>query len=112
MRSPGLRSASRRLSRTLTVLFVLVSAAQVVVLPLVREQPECTEPCPGDGADGKCPPMCQFGACCSPVRALAPAAALSVPTGAPVRNIPARTVEAVPSPEPHEIFHVPKPAGA
>lgn len=69
---------------------------------------ECSQRCPGDAPDGQCPPACQFCTCCSMPQMLAaqpgdamPAPAVEQAALAPADKIPS-------SPEPGDIFHVPK----
>lgn len=75
---------------------------------LATEEIGCTEQCPDDAPDGKCPPNCSYCPCCTHVRLQF--------VEAPTKEAPAlvmvpvlERVEAPPlSPEPGEILHVPK----
>lgn len=99
----------RALLRFVATLALAIIVSQAVAFPLLRAQPNCTESCPGDTSDHRCPPNCQHCSCCSALRTLPPlhsVAAVSAP--APRRLLSWRTVEALPSPQSGEIFHVPK----
>jgi hypothetical protein len=70
---------------------------------------ECSQPCPGDSPDGHCPPACQFCGCCSLQQTL-PARPLVVMPAPAIRRAVCSAPELAPaSPEPGDIFHVPKP---
>ena len=68
----------------------------------------CARKCAQNESDQKCPPDCQFDGCCSTARAVVVADEI-VPLGL-LRGAPlARREPSIPlSPEPREIFHVPK----
>ena len=73
----------------------------------VQEQ-ECTETCPGDTPDGPCSPVCHFCSCCAGPRTIAPMAT-TMPVFPPSSEAALSGCEQVPlSPEPGDIFHVPK----
>ena len=105
--STRLRAVAMGAGRLLATVIIAVAAAQTATVQL-REQTECKEPCPGDTSDHDCPPTCLLCKCCSPLRTLAPTPVLAAQ--APVSLGPVRCQASVTptSPEPHEIFHVPK----
>jgi len=96
--------------RTRRSLFLLLL---LLILPMgLSEAGEdrCARPCQQDESDQPCPPDCQFWGCCSISRAVVIADGF-VPPGLFRGASLARREIAIPrSPEPHEIFHVPKPA--
>jgi hypothetical protein len=95
----------------LRILFALALALfteQASGIASVQVGDECGERCPGDAPDGTCPPDCQFCACCSLPRVLAPQPAASVPAPTAHRFVQVSRDSLPNSPEPADILHVPK----
>jgi len=93
-------------------------AALVVLLTLLTfdvsglgalcDEPACDEPCPTDASGGQCPPNCHFCSCCSLPRVMASTVAtLVAPASHPCPFV--GSVARLPSPEPADILHVPRP---
>jgi hypothetical protein len=102
-----------RLFRLLVVLLTLASAVRVAAAPLVIAFAECVETCPDDGPDGKCSPGCDDCACCArPVTTPPPAAAIELYPTVVALAIGDPVLNALPSPEPRKILHVPKRVSA
>lgn len=94
-----------RMRRSLCLLCLLVLLP--MDLPESAEE-RCARKCAQNESEQKCPPDCQFDGCCSTSRAVVVADEI-VPLGL-LRGGPlARREPSLPlSPEPREIFHVPK----
>lgn len=78
--------------------------------PPAREAPEqdCAEACPGDGPDGRCSLACRACPCCAWSRTLAPVATAMPLSPRSSEITRSGADEAPPSPEPGDIFHVPR----
>jgi hypothetical protein len=89
----------------LVALVACLSDATLAYWPGFTE--ECDQACAGD-VDGKCPPACHDCTCCL-YRTPVPMP-VAVTVEAPLLSVPVPEFREVfpPSPEPHDILHVPK----
>lgn len=67
----------------------------------------CIEDCPDDNDEGQCSPTCNDCACCTHVRSTTPPPTVKAELTEVTSRTPERTQVTPPSPEPHEILHVP-----
>ena len=97
-----------RILKRLPMIVAISFLALVQTVALAKSATsECIETCPDDDQDGKCPPACTC-ACHAPRRP-APAGAVAVVAPAPESAKRSAFDEELPaSPEPSEIWHVPK----
>jgi len=95
------------MSRLLPFLLAL-ALAHVAVSIAVAPRTICQERCPDDGPDGRCSPVCLS---CVPTGHAASPAPLSVWSAPDLQHeaIVVSAAEMPGDPEPHDIFHVPKP---
>ena len=99
------------LRRAVLVVLLTLLTFDVSGLAALCDEGACDEPCPTDLSGGKCPPNCHDCSCCSlpkvtasvAVALIAPAAHLTPWVG---------PIDCLPSPEPADILHVPKPLRA
>lgn len=101
-------NAAVRLVRLLCVLAGLVLGTQSTGAVGASDD-ACTQSCPDDGPDGKCPPGCADCACCGHLVSAVPAGvglavALPSPSIAQIDLAPLFP----PSPDPTEVVHIPK----
>ena len=95
--------------RAVVVILLALLTIDVSGLSGLCGETSCDEPCPGDNSDGQCPPNCHDCSCCSlPKIAGAAAPALVAPAARPQSW--SGPIDRLPSPEPADILHVPKPA--
>lgn len=94
--------------RVLSALYVAFFLGQATGIWSALAEDACNERCPGDTPDGHCPPACQACACCSLPRTLAPEPTRVIPGVALQRAVSPPSEATPPSPDPGEIFHVPK----
>jgi hypothetical protein len=95
--------------RAAIVVLLTLLTFDVSGLGALCDEAECDEPCPTDASGGQCPPNCHFCSCCSLPRVTASTVAtLVAPAARAQRWIGSFT--RLPSPEPADILHVPRPA--
>jgi hypothetical protein len=84
-----------------------VVVSQVVFVLTIAFGAPCSERCPDDGPDGRCPPACVTCAC-SPRPATGPALLVVIPP-AHIEVVPGVALLTPCEPDPADIAHVPKP---
>ncbi len=87
-----------------------VFIGQATGLSELVEVDECSQPCPGDSPDGHCPPACQFCVCCAALRPAVLLQSVAILHNQESHTVIGEQTQTPPSPEPHEILHVPKRA--
>jgi hypothetical protein len=87
-------------------------AGQTLTAPALAALEVCAEACPDDGPDGRCGSECFDCSCCSHApRPIAVSDGGFLPR-APSRRIAASEAPSVPSSQPEDVFHVPRPASS
>ena len=79
------------------------------VVSYVEEEP-CSDGCPEDGPDGKCPPNCPECACCPHAGPVVVSAEVVAADPAPRAAAPELELSAPAAPEPRDILHDPRAA--
>jgi hypothetical protein len=94
--------------RFLSLALLALVLTQAMGLAFPAEPDGCSESCPGEEQNGQCPPDCDWCACCPGARLLL--AAPLTPPPAPERSeiAPEEPSFSPSTPDPHEIFHVPR----
>ena len=97
--------------RIVSIVAFLMMLGWMLGVPPLAVTDSCGERCPdsSDGDDGGCPPACHCCAHASRLATLAPAAAAAPPTAGSSTGL-AIAYRAPATPEPDDIFHVPKRA--
>jgi hypothetical protein len=94
--------------RVLIVVFLALLMFDVSGLAALCGDPACDEDCPADASAGECAPNCHACSCCSLPKVLETAAVTFVVPPAEATSW-IRSSERLPTPEPADILHVPKP---
>jgi hypothetical protein len=95
--------------RAVIVAAVLCTSFEMSGLAAVFGDQSCSEECPGDRSGGDCAPNCQCCSCCSLPKTTEVPAAAALPVAAVGQVIWATMFRQLPSAEPRDIQHVPKP---
>ena len=97
--------------RVLSVLVLAVFLGQATAFAALIETDDCDQSCPDDEPGGKCPPICPSCSCASHSQpsVLVPENLATLIDLPPVVIPQIMDVTPLPTPDPREILHVPKP---
>ena len=96
-----------QVARFFALLVVLAVTESVGVLQALGDE-TCSQACADDDGSGHCAPNCVDCSCCGHTRSVVVGPRASIFTASRPESAPCMSQPAPGSPDPHEIFHVPR----